>query len=81
MCTLGKTSSRTSKACLEFQPEYPRNIMSACVATSTCDKNKDVKDETIYKQQVLSISSDSDQMKYYVPYYYFFYCLLILLKF
>lgn len=29
--TLGKTSSRTSKARLEFQPEYPRMIMSAYI--------------------------------------------------
>lgn len=29
VCTLGKTSSRTSKARLEFQPEYPLKIMSA----------------------------------------------------
>jgi len=27
--TLGKTSSRTSKARLEFHPEYPLNTMSA----------------------------------------------------
>ena len=27
--TFGKTWSRTSTACLEFQPEYPRKTMSA----------------------------------------------------
>lgn len=29
--TLGKTSSRTSKARLEFHPEYPLNTMSAYI--------------------------------------------------